>query len=52
MDANSFKYLNLNDSYILERLENKNVDVKGNVSILIDKLNLLFSFSSTLNKNE
>ena len=52
MDANSFKYLNLNDSSILERLENKSVDVKGNISILIDKLNLLFSFSSSLIKNE
>jgi hypothetical protein len=52
MDANSFKYLNLNDSSILERLENKSADVKGNISILIDKLNLLFSFSFTLSKNE
>ena len=52
MDANSFKYLNLNDSYILERIENKSVDVKGILSRLIDKLNLLFAFSSTLSKNE
>ena len=52
MDANSFKYLNLNDSYILERIENKSVDVKGILSRLIDKLNLLFAFSSTLSKIE
>jgi hypothetical protein len=51
MDANSLKY-NLSDSYILERVENKSIDVKPIISRLIDKLNVLFAFSSTLSKNE